>query len=181
MLRKASIMANMASGEIERLLNEVGNVLAQDTDYPLEGTFLYVEAESMMVDMSIKDLGDAILFRLSMRALSGVLLDLWEAADPKKRWATMEYRIVGGKFTASFTYPEDIDPNESTMDRRERIMQQRYGNKRSSIRRSNKTRTESICGRVKQKGGAVAPPLFGAVELLVNSWPRSPSDNLSLY
>ena len=117
--------------EFEALLNEVGNVLAQDTAYPLDGTFLYVEAASQMVDMAIyKDLGDHLLFRLSMDDLDDVLLKLWEAADPKKRWAAMQYWIVGGKFTASFVYPEEIDPNERSMDRRERILQQRYGNKR---------------------------------------------------
>jgi hypothetical protein len=120
----------MANNEIEHLLNEVGNVLAQDTAYPLDGTFLYVEAASMMVDMSIfKDLGDHLLFRLSMDDLTDVLLELWEAADPKQRWVAMQYWIEGGKFTASFTYPEEIDPNERTMDRRERVLKQRYGNK----------------------------------------------------
>jgi hypothetical protein len=109
----------------------VGDVLARDTSYPLEGTFLYTEAASQMVDMSIfKDLGDNLLFRWPMNGLGGVLLELWEAADPKKRWAAMQYWIEGGKFTASFTYPEEIDPNERTMDRRERILQQRYGNKK---------------------------------------------------
>ena len=42
----------------------------------------------------------------------------------------MQYWIVNGKFTASFTYPEEIDPNENTMDRRERILNERYGNRR---------------------------------------------------
>lgn len=121
----------MANDEIERLLNEVGSVLAQDTAYPLDGTFLYTEAASQMVDMSIfKDLGDHLLFRWSMHGLSDVLLELWEASDPKKRWAAMQYWITDGQFTASFTYPEEIDPNERTMDRRDRIVRQRYGNKR---------------------------------------------------
>ncbi len=30
--------------EVGALLNEVGNILAQDRAYPLDGTFLYVEA-----------------------------------------------------------------------------------------------------------------------------------------
>ena len=42
----------------------------------------------------------------------------------------MQYRIGGGTFTAFFAYPDEIDPDESTMDRRSRILQQRYGNKR---------------------------------------------------
>ena len=126
----------MAS-EIESLLNEVGQVLARDTAYPLDGTFLYVEAEWQMVDMSIfKDLGDHLLYREpsdlrtgSMDGLDYVLLELWEAEAPDKRWASMQYRIEGGAFEASFTY-EPFDPEESMLDRRERVLQQRYGNKR---------------------------------------------------
>lgn len=121
----------MANDEVERLLNEVGNVLAQDTAYPLDGTFLYAEAASQMVDISIfKDLGDHLLFRWSMGGLTNVLLDLWEAEAPEKRWAAMQYRIEGGAFQASFTYPEEIDPDEPSLDRRERILRERYGNKR---------------------------------------------------
>lgn len=121
----------MINDEIEFLLNKIGSILAQDTDYPLDGNFLYVEAASQMADMSIfKDMGDHLLFRLSMEDLFPTLLDLWEASDPKKRWAAMQYWIEDGRFTASFTYPKDIDRNESTMTRRDRIIRQRYGNKR---------------------------------------------------
>jgi hypothetical protein len=49
----------MASDEVESLLNEVKNVLAPDTGYPLEATFWYVESASEMFDMSIfTDLAD---------------------------------------------------------------------------------------------------------------------------
>lgn len=121
----------MAKDEMERLLNEIGNVLAQDADYPLEGTFLYTEAAAASADISIfKDLGDHLLFRWPMSGLSDVLLELWAAEAPDKRWAAMQYRIEGGRFDASFTYPEAFDPAEWTGDRRERVLQQRYGNKR---------------------------------------------------
>lgn len=117
--------------EAGNLLNEVGNVLSEDKAYPPDETLLYVEAASKMVDMSIfEDLGDHLLFRFPMPGLSDVLLELWEASDPNKRWTAMQCRIVDGQFTASFAHPEEIDPNERTMDRREHILRQRYGNKR---------------------------------------------------
>ena len=116
--------------EVGALLNEIGNLLAQDTAYPLDGTFLYVEAELNWVGMSIfKDLGDHLLYQQPMDGLSETLIELWNAEVPEKRWSTMHYRIEGGKFDASFTY-ERLDPLESRIDRRERILQQRYGNKR---------------------------------------------------
>lgn len=47
----------MAS-EIGARLNGIGKLLAQDTGYPLDGTFLYVEADWGWANISIfKDLG----------------------------------------------------------------------------------------------------------------------------
>lgn len=111
-------------------LNEIGNILAQDTEYPLDGTFLYVEADWGWVDISLfKDLGANLLWRDATQELSYALLELWESEAPDKRWSSMLYRIDGDKFDASFTH-DPLDPNVSTIDRREVILQERYGNKR---------------------------------------------------
>lgn len=111
------------------MLNEVGKILARDTVYPLDGTFLYVEAEWQMVGMALfKDLGDHLLYRDPMDDLAGALLELWESAPEDKRWATMQYRIEGDRFDAAFTY-EPLDPAVSTIDRQQAILRQRYGNK----------------------------------------------------
>jgi hypothetical protein len=121
----------MAKDKIGVLLNEIGSILAQDREYPLEGTFLYAEVEWQMVSPSIfKDLGDHLLYRDAMDDITPVLLDLWEAPPLDKRWATLLYRIHDGKFDASFLYPEEIDPDDGPVERRERILHQRYGNKR---------------------------------------------------
>jgi len=121
----------MASDKISSILNQIGNELSQDKEYPLNGTFLYAEAASNVVGTSIfKDLGDHLLFRSSTRITDYLILDLWEAAPAGRRWVTMQYWIEDGKFTASFTYPEELDPEETERDRRARILQQRYGNKR---------------------------------------------------
>ncbi len=118
------------ANEIGDLLNEVGRILAIDKQYPLDGTFLYAEAAWQMVSVAVfKDLGDRILYEDPTDALSDTVLELWYAEAPDKRWSTMQYRIEGGKFEASFTY-EPLDPEVSTLDRREHILQQRYGNKR---------------------------------------------------
>jgi hypothetical protein len=113
------------------LLNEVAQILAEDTEYPLEGTFLYAEFDWAMVGASVfKDLGDRLVYRWPSDYLSHKLLDLWYEEEPEKRWATMEYTIVGGEFHTTFVYPDEIDPEEGSIDRRERILAQRYGNKR---------------------------------------------------
>ncbi len=111
------------------ILSEVGNILAQDTAYPLDGTFLYVEAEWQMVGMSIfKDVGDRLIYRDPMDGLADILLEIWEAAPADKQWSSMQYWINDGKFDASFTY-EPLDHEVSAIDRREVILNRRYGNK----------------------------------------------------
>ena len=111
------------------LLSEVGDILAQDAGYPLEGTFLYVEVEPQVVSASIfKDLGDHLLYRFATSALNHVLTELWEAEPPKKRWTAMRYVVDGDQFTTSFTF-DKLDPEVSTITRQQVILNQRYGNK----------------------------------------------------
>ena len=118
--------------ETERLLNEIGQLLAEDTDYPLDGTLLHAELDKNYVATSIfKDLGDHVLYREpDLDRLDDVLLDLWEAQVADKRWAEIEYVVRGDKFHASFTYPEEIDPEEEPLDRRDRIVAHHFGKKR---------------------------------------------------
>jgi hypothetical protein len=110
-------------------LNEIGNILARDTDFPLDGTLLYVEADWGTANISIfKNLGAHLLWRDPTQELSYALLELWESEALDKRWSSMLFRIEGEKFAASFTY-DPLDLNVSTIDRREVILQERYGNK----------------------------------------------------
>lgn len=122
----------MPSDKVERLLNEIGQLLAEDTDYPLDGTLLYAELDKNYVAPSIfKDLGNHVLYRdPDLDRLGDALLDLWEAQDPKRRWAAIEYVVRGDKFTATFTYPDEIDFEERSFDRRDRIVEKHFGKKR---------------------------------------------------
>jgi hypothetical protein len=119
------------SDEVERLLNELAVLLAEDTEFPLDGTLLYAELDKNYVAPSIfKDRGDHIVYRdPDLERLGDTLLDLWEAQDGKRRWTAIEYVVRGDKFTASFTYPEEIDLSERSFDRRDRVVARHFGNK----------------------------------------------------
>ena len=121
----------MPDDKTDRLLDEIGQLLAEDTDYPLDGTLLYAELDRNFVSPSIfKDLGDRVLYRPpDLEVIGDVLLELWEAQVSKRRWAEIEYVVRGGKFTASFTYPEEIDRDERSFDRRDRIVAKHFGPK----------------------------------------------------
>lgn len=123
----------MSNNEIEKLLQDIGNFLAEDTDYPLNGTLLHAEVAANMVGPSIfKDLGDHILYReADLDIMDETLLELWFSADPKKRWAEIEYVIRNDKFEVKFIYPDEIAPRdiEDPLDRRDRIVREYFGNK----------------------------------------------------
>lgn len=121
----------MPSDETERLLNKIGELLAEDTEYPLDGTLLHAELDRNFVAPSIfKDRGNHILYRdPDLDRLGDALLDLWEADAPANRWAEIEYVIRDGKFDVAFTYPEEIDPEEEPLDRRKRIVARHFGAK----------------------------------------------------
>lgn len=116
---------------MESLLNEIGQLLAEDKDYPLDGTLLYAELDYNYVRPSIfKDRGGDVLYRdPDLDRLGGALLDLWNATDPANRWTEIEYIVRDGKFLVSFTYADDIDPNEDPLDRRDRIVERHFGSK----------------------------------------------------
>lgn len=121
----------MADDETDRLLNEIGQMLAQDREYPLDGTLLYAELDRNMVGPSIfKELGNQILYRRpDLDHLGDALLDLWEAQDTDDRWAEIEYLVRDGKFDVTYTYPDEIDPEEDSMERRDRVVRRHFGNK----------------------------------------------------
>lgn len=121
----------MATDRTAQLLNEIGQMLAEDTDYPLDGTLLYAEVDRAYVAPSIfKDLGDQIIYREpDLDRLGDALLELWEAQTGKKRWTEIEYTVAAGNFRATFNYPDEIDPEEGMLDRRRRIVAKHFGDK----------------------------------------------------
>lgn len=76
-----------------------------------------------------KEDGAAVRYFRPTRALGDLLLRAWNAEDPDKRWAVMEYEIKGTKFDVKFLFPDEIDPGESEVERRPRALKRRFGDK----------------------------------------------------
>nr|WP_277923802.1 hypothetical protein [Sphingomonas sp. TREG-RG-20F-R18-01] len=121
----------VANDETDRLLGEIGQLLAEDTAYSLDGTLLYARVRSTMVAPSIfKNQGNNIVYRRpDLDRLGDALLDLWNAETPQNRWAEIEYLIKGDTFEVTYTYADDIDPDEDTFERRDRIVKRHFGDK----------------------------------------------------
>jgi hypothetical protein len=113
------------------MLAEIGQLIADILDEKgPEGGFVYAEAGDMWQEVSIfKDLGNQVIYRSPSEALFEAVQDLWESSDDDKKWAALSYTISDGKFEAHFTFPDDIDPEESSFERSERALRERYGDK----------------------------------------------------
>jgi hypothetical protein len=125
---KANSMTNSAIGPI---LEEIGQLIADvlHGENP-NGAFMYAEAGDRWQEISIfKDLGNHLTFRFGSAELGNAVQRLWEVEAPDKKWATLCYTISEGKFDADFTFPEDLDPEETSLDRRARARIIRFGDK----------------------------------------------------
>ena len=121
----------MQTDESNALLNEIGQLLAQDRDYPGVDTLLYAEVGHDYIGESIfKILGNQFLYRRPLnRRLPYALLELWEAQEGDDRWSELEYVLRDGRFDVNYFYPDEIDPEEDLADRRARSVRQHFGDK----------------------------------------------------
>lgn len=121
----------MASDSSEQLLNEIGQLLMADKEYPLEPTLLYAQLYHDMVGESFfKELGNHFLFRWPVnRRLNYALLELWGAQEGNYWWAEMEYVLRDGRFEVAYFYPDEIDPEEDVLERRQRSLLRHFDEK----------------------------------------------------
>jgi len=121
----------VANDEAEKLLNEIGRLLAKDREYPFEPTLLYAQVDRNMVGESIfKELGNQILYRWPViDELPYALLDLWGTQEGDDRWIEMEYLVRDGRLEVAYIYPDEIDPEEDVMERRARSARRHFGEK----------------------------------------------------
>lgn len=121
----------MVETESEQLLNEIGRLLREDSDYPTEPTLLYAQLDHNMVGQSIfKELGNQLLYRWPVNErLLHALLELWETQDGRERWSELEYILRGDSFEVAYSYPDEIDPDEDVIERRERAVRRHFGEK----------------------------------------------------
>jgi len=116
--------------EMERLLNEIGQLIAESRAHARNDTLLHAEVAANFVAPSIfEDVGDHVQYRDADRRLTYALLDLWEVGESDKRWAEIEYVIRGSKFDAKFIYPEELDLDEDPLEHRGRVVERYFGKK----------------------------------------------------
>jgi len=112
------------------LLSEIGGELAEIVGPDFDGTYLYAEAGPGWVGAGVfKDEGESVRYFDPSSKICDLLLEAWRTEEPSKRWAVMEYAVKGTRFDTHFQFPEEIDPNETEMERRPRALLRRFGDK----------------------------------------------------
>lgn len=116
--------------ELGPIFADIGGELAVMVGGDPDGTFLYAEGgEGWMASGVFKEDDKVVRYFRPTRELGDLLLKAWNAEERGKRWAVMEYVIEGTKFDVQFLFPDEIDPEESEVERRPRALKRRFGDK----------------------------------------------------
>ena len=106
---------------------EIGGEVARIVGDP-EGAYLYSEAGEGWYSYAIfKAEGENVRYYDGTSELGDLIWKALKTEEPGKRWAVMEYVITGTKFDAQFQFPEQIDPEESEIERRPRALKKHFG------------------------------------------------------
>ena len=112
------------------IYSEIGGKLAEIVGSDPDGTYLYAEAGDGWVSASIfKDEGEVVRYFDADWPLCDLILKAWKAEEPNKRWAVMEYSVTGTSFDVKFKFPDEIDLNQTEVERRPLALKARYGDK----------------------------------------------------
>jgi hypothetical protein len=138
-LNKASQMRNEERPVIEDkfekigpIMNEIGAEAAEIVGGDPDGLYIYAEPAPGTVFAAVfKDEGMSVRYYSPTEQLFELILEAWETESKNEglRWAVLEYEVQDMKFHVELTYPEELDPNEDAMDRRQAALKKRYGDK----------------------------------------------------
>jgi hypothetical protein len=120
-------MATEAQGD---LLNTIGQHVADVLSKVPDNVFVFIEAGDQWCGGAIfENLPDQVIYHDFDDGTDDLILSLWEAAEPDKKWTILLYDIKDGRFSVEYIYPDQLDPDESSIDQRERFLVARYGDK----------------------------------------------------
>ena len=126
-MNDSEMQANVNMGDI---LNDIAQEIAEMLGRLPDNAFLYAEVDDEGREASVfTENDDGIFCHRPSNEMFELVGELWEAADDDKKWAAMEYDVADGKFEANFIFPEQVDPEEISDDRRERALRKRYGDR----------------------------------------------------
>lgn len=122
-------MINHAAGPI---LSKIAKAVVQIAGPGAGDAFLYAEAREEWVAPSVfKGLEDRVVYRpfqIGDDAWKDIL-ELWYSEPSDKKWKALVMTVSGNTFDARFQYAEGWDDTEDDLDRRDRMLKAKFGDK----------------------------------------------------
>ena len=120
----------MATEEMGKLLNQIGQQVANFLGRVPDDVFVFIEAADQMSGGAIfENLPDQVIYHELGNETHDTILELWDAAPPDKKWSMLLYDIKDGSFDAKFLYTDDLEDEWDSLDYREDALRARYGDK----------------------------------------------------
>ena len=120
----------MSNDKLTEILNSIGQNIAAIVGGDADDSYLYAEAADGSVEAGVfQSVGDQVIYHDPDDELLDDIQELWYAAETDKSWEALRYNIKDRRFDAHFDYPDSFDPEETSTDRRERALKERFGDK----------------------------------------------------
>jgi hypothetical protein len=120
----------MSSPEIGNILNTIGKHIANILEKKPRDVFVYLCAGDQWMEGAIFDnVENEVIYYRPDKEMVQTVMQLWEATATNKKWEMLHYDIKDGKFSVEYFYTDQLDPDEGSYERRERALEQRFGDK----------------------------------------------------
>jgi hypothetical protein len=120
----------MTTKEMGDMLNEIGQHVADALGKVPDDVFVFIDAGDQWCGGAIfENLNDKVVYHDFSNEMGEVIIRLWEAADPDKKWSILLFDIKDGKFDAEFLYTADLKQHPFEYDYRQDALDARYGDK----------------------------------------------------
>jgi hypothetical protein len=120
----------MTTKEMGDMLNEIGQHVADELGKIPNDVFVFIDAGDQWCGGAIfENLEDKVVYHDFSNEMGEVIIRLWEAADPGKKWSILLFDIKDGKFEAEFLYTDDLEHHPFEYDYRQDALDARYGAK----------------------------------------------------
>jgi hypothetical protein len=116
---------------IENLLQDISGIASHDAFFN-EKILIYAEVASGMISSSFffRDPTGNVIYRFSSKGLKDTIYNFWEKwrrIPGNREWRCMTYAIENGEFTVEFKYPDEIDDEKVSSDRRPAVILEHFG------------------------------------------------------
>ncbi len=121
--------------KIESLYSQIGQTALGLAEGLAGKLLVYAEVEEGVVSADIFYMNDGgdVRFRFAPRSMKELIYsfwELWKQEPGNQEWRAFSYLIEDGRFKIDMSYPDEINPDEDTSERRPVMVKKHFGDLR---------------------------------------------------